>query len=230
MTDIEKIELYDNCLFLNTIDRSSDPYYCELCKLIMHSNEGHLRLFNRNEITDKMKIEVVDSLSNILDRIKEIEDINLFKHISFFVLNSQLNHYLLVDFLKLLYFPDECLADKGLEDRYLSIIEHLLDFEDYYTYDLLKHIPLFNYVVTYFDYMHDNNVPYNIFISNIILYCLKEKYDKDSFMKILDKAYEYYDYLKGYYELNDDDSHVSELDNNIVSKIINGSFNEKVIR
>ena len=58
------------------------------------------------------------------------------------------------------------------------------------------------------DYIYDNHLDYNVFMPNIILYCLKEKYDKDKFIKVIENAYNSYDYLLGFYELNDDEYHL----------------------
>ena len=231
MTDKEKIELYNLCSCgYDYLYKNDDEYHNELCQLLYYCSDKQTRLFKSNEITDDMKIKMVDSLSNMVDKIKSLNDIKSLKNIIFLIINIQLNHYIVGDLLKLNFFPEDCFNDNQNDGRYLFIIEQILTFEDYYICNLLKKYPLFSLVTTYMDYIYDNHLDYNVFMPNIILYCLKEKYDKDKFIKVIENAYNSYDYLLGFYELNDDEYHTIELDNSIVSKIIDGSINERIIR
>lgn len=230
MTDQEKVKLYDLCR--NSYDKlpeTDDLFDKTLYELICYCASEHLKIFNYNEINNEMKINIVTVLLNIVNRIKVFNDPKSFSNISYLIISTELNHYLIDDLFKLTYFPEECVSDNNY-NRYTNVIEHFLIWDNYSICNAVSRYKLFGYMASYFGYRYDNHLDDVIFAPELILYCLRNNISKEKFINGIKFIYANEDYLLNYWDENYDSDHDEELDTRIVMKILDGSINNREIR
>ena len=230
MTNEEKVKLYDTCkIGYDKLPKTNDLFERTLYELICYFASDQLRLFTNREINDVMKIRVVDNLVNFVNRIKVFNDPKGFSDIAYLLISMDLNHYIICNFLNLIYFPKECLSNNHYGD-YTYAIENILIFDNYCPCKDVSHYKLFEYITAFFDYKYDHHLGDVIFAPELILYCTRNDVPIEKFNEALKYLFDLDDYLMEYWELNSDYSHDEELDVQIVKMLLDGSINNREIR
>ena len=242
MNELELIRLYDKLLNNEDINDNLKPIQKELHNIIDYINEFILRLpayknYNYVDIKDTDKLIIMYRLYPVIEKIITNNYIDSFKKINFFMLNSRVSGAYIADYLMLVYFPEDCFKInendkeelKSTLERLLFLIEQLMIVE---AYDYLEtDIKLFRLINQTLDYEWHNYVGmYNAFIPSIILFSLKNNYDLDKLIKMLEYSYTHYDELSNFMELNDDNMHDLELYMDVMNKINEGINCKQIIR
>ena len=242
MNELELIKLYDKLLNKEDINDNLKPIEKELRNIIDYINNFMLMLpayKNRRsiEVKDEDKLILMYKLMPVINKIIENNYIDSFKNINFFMLNSRVSGTYISEYLTLVFFPEESFKIdendkeefKHTLERYLFVIEQLMIVEayDYKETD----IKLFRLINKTLDYEWHNYVGmYNAFIPSIILFSIKNNYEIDKLIKMLDYSFSHYDELSNFMELNDDNMHDFELYMNVMNKINEGISSKQMIR
>ena len=106
---------------------------------------------------------------------------------------------------------------------------------DLYSASKLKDTNLFSYINDFLEYKivckiySNNELDNNVFIPSIVLYCLKNNISNEEFINMVNRSVDNYEKLLNYLELNDDKKHDYELNQMVITKLVNNG-NKKVLR